>query len=62
MCNRALFRRKSAILRAPLIPDLAEVFQPMAMSGSDFFGVEGGGEAKYEVSHVVGKGSYGIVW
>ena len=34
----------------------------MAMSGSDFFGVEGGGEAKYEVSHVVGKGSYGIVW
>jgi len=33
-----------------------------AMRGRDFFGAEGGGEAKYEVSHVVGKGSYGIVW
>ena len=33
-----------------------------AMRGSEFFGAEGGGEVKYEVSHVVGKGSYGIVW
>ena len=33
-----------------------------AIRGSDFFGAEGGGESKYEVSHVVGKGSYGIVW
>ena len=33
-----------------------------AIRGRDFFGAEGGGETKYEVSHVVGKGSYGIVW
>ena len=33
-----------------------------AIRGSDFFGAEGGGETKYEVSHVVGKGSYGLVW
>ena len=27
-----------------------------------FFGEEREGEAKYEVSHVIGKGSYGTVW
>jgi len=32
------------------------------LSSAEFFAAEGSGEAKYEVSHVVGKGSYGIVW
>jgi serine/threonine protein kinase len=31
------------------------------MAGSKFFGAEAVGEAKYEVSHVIGKGSYGTV-
>jgi hypothetical protein len=31
------------------------------MAGSKFFGGEAPGEAKYEVSHVIGKGSYGTV-
>ena len=31
------------------------------MAGSKFFGAESVGEAKYEVSHVIGKGSYGTV-
>jgi serine/threonine protein kinase len=30
--------------------------------GRGFFGAEGAGESKYAVSHVVGKGSYGVVW
>ena len=32
------------------------------IDGRQFWGGEGAGEAKYEVSHVVGKGSYGVVW
>jgi hypothetical protein len=32
------------------------------VDGRKFWGAEGAGEAKYEVSHVVGKGSYGVVW
>ena len=31
------------------------------MAGSKFFGGEAPGEAKYEVSHVIVKGSYGTV-
>ena len=34
---------------------------PEPVNGAEFFQAESGGEAKYEVSQVIGKGSYGIV-
>ena len=36
--------------------------EPESVDGREFFASESTAEAKYAVSQVIGKGSYGIVW